>query len=131
MLPITERSYLTEVQLVNAPGNIQKVPFLDIPQLRNVKTIGIECFNVNDLAVSPNNNVVVATLVGMTVTFAIGSGEEVYQYPCNDLRPAFNSGLIRLFRDKVINFPKSYITIISNAGLNQNESVLFNIIYKK
>lgn len=128
--PVIFRSYLTEVKLVNPPTNGDKVPFLDIPQIRNVRTIGIECFQRADLSVTPNSNVTVNLLTGMIVTFSVQSTEEIYQFPCNDLRPANNAGLIRLFKEKVINFPKSYITIMDNTGLSQNEAVLFNIIYQ-
>lgn len=137
--PVIELSYLTEVKLVNTPTNGQRVNFLDIPQLRDnpnnpkfrVKTIGIECFDVNTLTISPNSNVVVGKLTGLVVTFAIGSTEEIFQFPCNDLNTPTNSGLIRLFKEKTINFPKSYITIVDATGLNVNESVIFNVIYKR
>jgi hypothetical protein len=131
MGPIAQYTYLAEIKLVNAPANGQKVPFLDIPQLRNVKTIGIECFKLTDLTISPNSNTVVSVLTGMVLTLAIQSAEDIYLYPCNDLNPALNSGLIRPFAEKKIDFPKSYITILDSTGLSQNESVLFNIIYRK
>lgn len=137
--PVIQNSYLAEIKLVNAPAAGQKVNFLDIPQLRDdprdprrrVFTVGISCYNSSQLAVSPNSNTVVATLTGIVVTFAIHSTEEIFQIPAIDLNSATNSGLIRLFKDKVINFPKSYITILDATGLNQNESVLFNIIYRR
>jgi len=70
-------------------------------------------------------------LTGMVLTLAIGSKEDVYLMPCEDLRPATNSGLIRLFKEKTINFPKSYITILDATGLAVNEALIFNIIYRK
>ena len=129
--PVIDYSYLAEIKLVNAPAANQKVNFLDIPQIRNVKTIGIECFRRADLTISPNSNTVVAVLTGMVLTLAIGSKEDVYLMPCEDLRPATNSGLIRLFKEKTINFPKSYITILDATGLAVNEALIFNIIYRK
>jgi len=132
-LPVIERSYLTEVQLTLAPGANQSVKFLDIPELsqRKHKVIiySIECFNASDLATSPGSRTVVALLTGITVTFVQESTEDVLRYPCNDLRPGANSGLMRMFNKKRINIPSSYITIYNATGLNQNEVVLFNFIY--
>jgi hypothetical protein len=137
--PVTDYSYLAEIKLVNTVAAGTRVPFLDIPQLRllmkGVKTVGLQCMSRTDLTVSPNSNTVVNVLTGMVLTIAVegseGSGEDVYQWPCNDLRSAVNSGLIRMLKDKRINFPKSYITILDATGLAQNEAVVFNIIYRK
>lgn len=137
--PVIQNSYLAEIKLVNVPAAGQKVNFLDIPQLRDdprdprrrVLTVGISAYDAGQLTTSPNSNVVVSTLIGLVVTFAIHSTEELFQMPVSDLNSASNSGLIRLFKNKVINFPKSYITILDATGLNQNESVLFNIIYSR
>lgn len=137
--PVIQNSYLAEIKLVNVPANGQKVNFLDIPQLRDdprdprrrVFTVGISSYDVNQLAISPNSNPVVSTLAGLVVTFAIHSTEEIFQIPVIDLNSVSNSGLIRLFKDKIVNFPKSYITILDSTGLNQNDSVLFNVIYRR
>lgn len=129
--PIIDRSYLTEIKLVNAPGAGQKVPFIDIPMLRGVYSIGVECFYSPQLTISPNSNTVVALVTGMVLTLTVNTTEEVFQFPCFDLVPGNNSGLIRMLHNKVINLPKSYITILDVTGLNQNESVLFNFIYRK
>lgn len=137
--PVIQNSYLAEIKLVNVPANGQKVNFLDIPQLRDdprdprrrVFTVGVSSYDVNQLAISPNSNPVVSTLAGLVVTFAIHSTEEIFQIPVIDLNSVSNSGLIRLFKDKIINFPKSYITILDSTGLNQNDSVLFNVIYRR
>lgn len=137
--PVIQNSYLAEIKLVNVPANGQKVNFLDIPQLRDdprdprrrVFTVGISSYDINQLAISPNSNPVVSTLAGLVVTFAIHSTEEIFQIPVIDLNSVSNSGLIRLFKDKIINFPKSYITILDSTGLNQNDSVLFNVIYRR
>lgn len=129
--PVINRSYLTEVKLVNVPSNGQKVPFLDVPQLRNVFTTSITAYTATQLTTSPQSNIVVGSLVGLVLTLAIVNTEEVYQIPCIDLQPQSNSGLMRLFKNKQVNLPKSYITILDATGLNQNESVVFNFIYEK
>lgn len=129
--PIINRSYLTEIKFVNTPSAGAKVPFLDVPQLRNVYTVGLECFTATQLTVSPNSNTVVTAVTGLVLTLAVNNTEEVYQIPCIDLVPGSNSGLIRLFKNKTVNLPKSYITILDTSGLSINQAVLFNFIYEK
>ena len=47
---IIKASYLAEVQFgTGAPSNGQRVYFLDIPQLRDVKTVGLEAFCSNEM----------------------------------------------------------------------------------
>lgn len=132
-LPVAQRTYLTEIKLQNAIAVGQRIPFLDVPELSQrglgAMIYAIECFNATDLSVSPNGNAVCPLVTGMVVTFAEEATETVFQYPCNDLRPANNSGLIRMFNNKKINLPKSYITLFSVAGIAQNQSVLFNFYY--
>jgi hypothetical protein len=72
----------------------------------------------------------VGTTNGIIVTFAEASTETVYQYPLSDLIPGNNAGLIRLFNDKEINLPKSYITILDPTNLNIDDAVIFNFIYE-
>lgn len=129
--PIINRTYLTEIKLVNGPVAGQKINFNDVPQLRDVVTVGLECFYNAQLTISPNSNTVVTLVTGLVLTMVVDTTEEVFQMPCIDLVPGSNSGLIRLFRNKVFNLPKSYITILDATNLNQNESVLFNFIYEK
>jgi len=129
--PIINRTYLTEVEFVNTPSAGGKFQFLDIPQLRGMQTVGLECFTATQLTTSPNSKVVVAAVTGLVLTLAIDNVEEVFQIPCIDLVPGSNSGLIRLFKNKIINLPKSYVTILNPAGLSINEVVLFNFIYEK
>lgn len=132
--PVIERSYLVEVQLTSIGVN-ERIPFLDIPQLRkklqNVVTYGISAYTSTQLAKTPNSLTTVQTVVGLVVTFYVGDKEEIFQMPVIDLVAGSNSGLIRGFRNKKINFPKSYITILDATNLNVNESVPFNIIYKE
>lgn len=128
--PIINRSYLTEVLFTNTPSVGMRVMFLDIPQLRNVTTVGLECFTATQLTTSPNSKVVVTAVTGIVLTLAIGNVEEVFQVPCIDLVPGSNSGLIRLLKNKTINLPKSYITVLDATGLVIDTSVLFNFIYE-
>jgi len=127
--PIISKSYLTEINLVNAPTQGAKVPFLDIPMLRGVRTIGLSCFTETQLTKSPNNKTIVSTVAGLVLTLAVVSTEEIFQFPCYDLVSGNNSGLIRLLNNKIIDLPKSFITILDTSSLSQDESVCFNFIY--
>ncbi len=134
--PVIEFSYLTEIKITNVPAANQTYPFVDYPQLRlkmqAVKVIGISCFTRTQLTKSPNSNTLVSAVTGMVLTLQVSdSSQDVYLIPCIDLVSGSNSGLIRLFKEKLINFTKSYITILDAAALAQGESVCFNIIYRK
>lgn len=131
---IIENSYLVEVNLPSITLG-QRYTFLDIPQLRYnaVTMMGIEAFTASQLATSPNNKTVIsgAGSVNIVCTFVVNETEDIYQIPYYTLISSNNAGLIREFQNKRINLVKSYITILNVAGLNANESVMFNFYYKK
>lgn len=133
--PVIDKYYMVEVQLTSVGANAV-IPFKDIPQLRekmrDVKTIGITAYTAAQLATSPLGLTVIAAanVTGIVVTFVTDLKEEIYRMPLIDLVSGSNSGLIRIFREKKINFPKSYITILTPGTLAVNQSVPFGIIYK-
>jgi hypothetical protein len=139
--PVLHFTYLTEIKLTNNPAANQVYKFADVPELRNkavkqsgpiiIKTNSIQAYKRSDLTVTPNSNVTVNLLTGIVLTLQIGSTEEFFRYPCNDLNPAANSGVMRILANKEINLTNSYITILDATGLAQNDSVLFNFCYKK
>lgn len=134
--PVINFSYLTEIKITNVPAANQVYPFVDYPQLRlnmqSVKVRGLGCFTETQLLKSPNGNTLVSQVTGMVLTLQVSdSSQDVFMIPCIDLVSGSNSGLIRMFRDKQINFTKSYITILDATALSQNESVCFNVIYEK
>jgi len=129
--PVIRNSYLTEILLAQTPAQGQRIYFQDIPQIRNVKTVGIASYTATQLAVSPNNRTVVSTVKGLVLTLAEVSTEILYQIPIYDLVTALNSGIIRQIDQKSFNLPKSYITILDATSLNVNEAVCFNFIYNK
>lgn len=130
MKPIV-RSYLAEVNLgTTAPGNGQNINIQDYPQLRDVIITGVEVFSANQVAVSPQGKTVVSTLSGITLTLMDKFNMEmIYQYPAYDLNPANVSGLYRDIFPFELQLTKSYISILSNTGLNANESVCLNFFY--
>lgn len=127
---IIKASYLAEVQFgTAAPANGQRIYFLDIPQLRDVQTIGIEAFCNDEMTYAPSGNVMGANLRGVVFTFAVKSTEEFVQWPGYSLEASKNGGLIRELDRKVINLPKSYITVIDATQYNANESLCVNFYY--
>lgn len=130
MKPII-RSYLAEVNLgTTVPGNGANINIQDYPQLRDVYITGVECFDAAQVAVSPSGKTVVSLLTGITLTLMDKFNMEmIYQYPCFDLNPFNAGGFYRDFLPFELQLTKSYITILSNASLNANESVMFNFFY--
>jgi hypothetical protein len=130
MKPII-RSYLAEINLGSTvPGNGANINFQDFPQLRDVYITGIETFDVNQVAVSASGKTIVGALTGITLTLMDKFNMEmIYQYPTFDLNPFNVGGFYRDFNPFELQLTKSYITILSSAGLNANESVLFNVFY--
>ena len=130
MKPIV-RSYLAEVNLGNvAPGNGQNINIQDYPQLRDIMLIGVEVFESAQLSVSPSGKAVVNLLTGITLTLLDKFNMEImYQYPTFDLCPPFVGGFYRDFVPFPLQLTKSYITVLNNAGLAANESVMINFLY--
>lgn len=130
MKPIV-RSYLAEVNLgTTAPSNGQNINIQDYPQLRDVIITGVQVFSGNQVAISPQGKTVVTTLSGITLTLMDKYNMEmIYQYPTFDLNPANISGFYRDFVPFELQLTKSYISVLSNTGLNANESVCLNFFY--
>jgi hypothetical protein len=130
MKPIV-RSYLAEVNLgTTIPGAGQNINIQDYPQLRDVIITGVQVFSAGQVAISPQGKTVVNTLSGITLTLMDKFNMEmIYQYPTFDLNPATTSGFYRDFFPFELQLTKSYISILSNVGLNENESVCLNFFY--
>lgn len=130
MKPIV-RSYLAEVNLGNSiPGQGQNINFQDYPQLRDIYITGICAFENSQVATSPSGKAVVPNLLGIAVSLKdIYNMDMIYQYPTFDLQPSNVGGFYRDFVPFELQLTKSYITILNNAGLAANESILFNFFY--
>ena len=130
MKPIV-RSYLAEVNIgTPAPSNGQNINIQDYPQLRDVILTGVQVFSSASVAISPQGKTVVGTLSGITLTLMDKFNMEmIYQYPCYDLNPVNTSGFYRDFNPFELQLTKSYISILSNAGLAANQSVCINFFY--
>lgn len=130
MKPII-RSYLTEVNLgTTTPGNGANINIKDYPQLRDIYVTGVEVFSNNVVTLSPSGKTVVSDLKGLTLTLVdIFNMEIVYQYPTYDLNPVNIGGFYRDFNPFQLQLTKSFITVLDNSGVNQNESVMINFYY--
>jgi hypothetical protein len=130
MKPIL-RSYLIEVNLgATLPGAGQNINIQDYPQLREVYITGVECFNADQVSFSPAGKAVVPTSIGITLTLMDKFNMEMmFQYPTSDLNPAIVNGFYRDINPFPLQLTKSYITVLSNAGLTANQSVIFNVFY--
>jgi hypothetical protein len=127
------KGYLAEVNLTTVSIG-QRYNFQDIPQLRYNEVVieGLEVVISTGLIVSPNLNTVInATGVkSIVLTLVVSDSEEIYQIPLSTLVASLNSGLIRELNEKRINIVKSYITVLSTAGLTAAESVIVYFYYK-
>ena len=130
MKPIL-RSYLTEVNLgATLPGNGQNINIQDYPQLRDIMITGVEVFDSAEVSLSPSGKAIVPTLTGITLTLLDKFNMEiVYQYPTFDLNPTNVAGFYRDFVPFPLQLTKSYITVLNNAGLAANQSVILNFFY--
>jgi len=131
---IITNSYLVELNLPTVSLG-QRYTFLDVPQLRYNAVIidGIEAFQNDQLATSPNNKAVINAnaVSGIVITLVIDETEDLYQIPYYTLVSANNAGLIREFANKRINLVKSYATILNTTGLTAGQSLMFNFYYRK
>jgi len=130
MKPII-RSYLTEVNLgTTTPGNGANINIKDYPQLRDIYVTGVEVFSDNVVTLSPSGKTVVSDLKGLTLTLVdIFNMEIVYQYPTYDLNPVNIGGFYRDFNPFQLQLTKSFITVLDNSGVSQNQSVMINFYY--
>jgi hypothetical protein len=130
--PITEKSYLVELNLGTVAVQKQ-INFQFIPQLEGSLIYGIQSFSSTELSVSPNGSTVVSAvgLADLTVTFVVGDMQDVFLLPVADLNSPLIQGFIRMFNNKKLNLTKSFVTIQSVATVANNESILFNFLYRK
>jgi len=132
MKPIV-RSYLTEINVgTTQPGNGTNINFKDYPQLRDIYITGFAFYDATQVAASPAGKLVVpaTALPGITVTLLdIYNMEMIYQYPSFDANPINASGFYRDIFPFQLQLTKSYITVLDNSNINQNESVIVNFFY--
>jgi hypothetical protein len=129
--PITEKSYLVEVNLGTVAVQKQ-INFAFIPQLEGSTIYGIQSFSSAQLSLSPNGSTPVSAvgLADLTVTFVVGDTQDIYLIPVADLNSPLIYGFIRMINNKKLNLTKSFVTIQSVATVANNQVVLFNFLYR-
>jgi len=129
--PITEKSYLVELNLATV-GVQRQVNFGFIPQLEGAEIYAVQTFSATQLSLSPNGAAMVtaAGLADLTVTFAVGDYQDIFLLPCADLNSPLINGFIRMLNNKRLNLTKSFVTIQSTTTVVNNQSILFNFIYR-
>jgi hypothetical protein len=127
------RSYLVELFLgTSAPGVGASLNFQDYPELRDVYITGVEVCGSVYLLNAPSGRVNTAStnLPGLVLNLLdTNTNIRVYNYPTFDLQPSNVSGYYRDFEPFKLNLVKSYLTVLSNAGIGPNESLCFNFLY--
>lgn len=131
---IIKRSQIVEAQFTGTPAVGKKYNFLEIPNIsrNNIILYGIEAFTDAELAVTPNNNVVIpnADEVGVVVTLRDNSKREfVYQIPYFTLIRANNGGFIVMVKPRIINLTDCYVQITQVGGITSNMVAAFNLYY--
>jgi hypothetical protein len=130
--PIIDRSYLFECNL-GTLGLQKKINFVYNANVEKVGTYALETFCVDQVAKSPSQNDIVTNLglASLLVTLVVGDDEQIFSFPATDFNPQRNNGIIRMLDNKVINIPKSYLTIISLTNLSDNQSLMLNFIFNR
>ena len=131
---IIKRSQLIEAQFTGTPAAGKKYQFTEIPNIsrNNIIVYGFEAFTATQLAVTPNNNTVVASSVSdqLVVTLIDNDNKErVYQLPYYTAIRSLNGGFVLMVKPFILNLTRSYVQITSASGINANEVASFNLYY--
>lgn len=131
---IIKRSQLIEAQFSGTPAAGKKYQFLEIPNIsrNNIIVYGFEAFTAAQLAVTPNNNTVVASTTSdqMVITLIDNDNKErVYQLPYYTAIRSLNGGFVLMVKPFILNLTRSYVQITSTTGINSNEVASLNLYY--
>ncbi len=131
---IIKRSQLIEAQFTGTPAAGKKYQFLEIPNIsrNNIIVYGFEAFTAAQLAVTPNNNTVIASTTSdqMVVTLIDNDNKErIYQLPYYTAIRSLNGGFVFMVKPFILNLTRSYVQITSTAGINANEVASLNLYY--
>ena len=131
---IIKRSQLIEAQFTGTPATGKKYQFTEIPNIsrNNIVIYGFEAFTATQLAVTPNNNTVVASGVSdqLVVTLIDNDNKErVYQLPYYTAIRSLNGGFVLMVKPFILNLTRSYVQITSATGISANEVASFNLYY--
>jgi len=131
---IIKRSQLIEAQFTGTPATGKKYQFTEIPNIsrNNIVIYGFEAFTATQLAVTPNNNTVIASGVSdqLVVTLIDNDNKErVYQLPYYTAIRSLNGGFVLMVKPFILNLTRSYVQITSATGISANEVASINLYY--
>lgn len=131
---IIKRSQLIEAQFTGTPAAGKKYQFLEIPNIsrNNIIVYGFEAFTAAQLAVTPNNNTVVASTTSdqMVVTLIDNDNKErIYQLPYYTAIRSLNGGFVLMVKPFILNLTRSYVQLTSTTSINANEVASLNLYY--
>lgn len=136
---VVKRSFLTEVQFTQVPGNgsvwkFGENPIFTTPEMmQNVVVYGVETIYDTLCPFAPTGrpSITQAGLSRCLISLKVGAKEEVLQYPGLYLCTLLNGGQLREFSPLQLNFSQCYVTVTDNAGpvITDKQSLLLNIIY--
>ena len=131
---IIKRSQLIEAQFTGTPAAGKKYQFTEIPNIsrNNIIVYGFEAFTATQLAVTPNNNTVVASTTSdqMVITLIDNDNKErVYQLPYYTAIRSLNGGFVLMVKPFILNLTRSYVQLTSTTGINANEVASLNLYY--
>lgn len=131
---IIKRSQLIEAQFTGTPAVGKKYQFTEIPNIsrNNIIVYGFEAFTATQLAVTPNNNTVVASGVSdqLVVTLIDNENKErIYQLPYYTAIRSLNGGFVLMVKPFILNLTRSYVQITNATGISANEVASFNLYY--
>lgn len=124
------KTYLVELNFITAPAALTQVHFIDQPQLREARIIGIEAISANQLLTSPAGKTMVTNSMALdtALTLKVGTEEIIYQMPYAQFVTQNNGGIIREFNGIVINFQQSGVNCFA-ATIPANYSICYNFWY--
>jgi len=131
---IIKRSQLIEAQFTGTPATGKKYQFTEIPNIsrNNIVIYGFEAFTATQLAVTPNNNTVVASGVSdqLVVTLIDNDNKErVYQLPYYTAIRSLNGGFVLMVKPFILNLTRSYVQITDATGISANQVASINLYY--
>jgi hypothetical protein len=131
---IIKRSQLIEAQFTGTPATGKKYQFTEIPNIsrNNIVIYGFEAFTATQLAVTPNNNTVVASGVSdqLVVTLIDNNNKEkVYQLPYYTAIRSLNGGFVLMVKPFILNLTRSYVQITDATGISANQVASINLYY--
>lgn len=131
---IIKRSQLIEAQFSGTPAAGKKYQFLEIPNIsrNNIIVYGFEAFTAAQLAVTPNNNTVIASTTSdqMVITLIDNDNKErIYQLPYYTAIRSLNGGFVLMVKPFILNLTRSYVQLTSTTGINANEVASLNLYY--